>query len=194
MSRDRLSTHMERCRGICFYIYYRSPWPRCASVPASSGTFAATKKTKRKTKCKLRAVFRCVTLTIYFVIRKRVWKSGDSAPNLIRAVRSQKFVFLNRSLQSRTLLSKNCQHCSSFFFLWGYCFGLLVTSALGFKARVDFLACMLRSLCVTDSTLVRHLLTSWWPAWQPSLFIHVLAFKHWWGWIQGGACHWLQSM
>ena len=39
-----LSTHMGRCRGICFYIYYRSPWPRCASVPASSGTFAATKK------------------------------------------------------------------------------------------------------------------------------------------------------
>ena len=92
---------------------------------------------------------------------------------LIRAVRSQKCVFLNRSLQSRTLLSKNCQHCSSFSFLWGYCFGLLVTFALGYKARVDSLACMPRCLCATDSTLVRHLLTSWWPAWQPSRFIHV---------------------
>ena len=43
------------------------------------------------------------------------------------------------------------------------CFGLLVTSFLGFKARVDPLACMLCCLCTTessDSPLVQHLLTS----------------------------------
>ena len=48
-------------------------------------------------------------------------------------------------------------------FLWGYwypCFGLLVTSALGFKTRVDSLACVLPRLCTTDSSdspLVWHL-------------------------------------
>ena len=48
-------------------------------------------------------------------------------------------------------------------FLWGHwcpCFGLLVTSALGFKARVDSLACVLPRLCTTDSSdspLVQHL-------------------------------------
>ena len=37
-------------------------------------------------------------------------------------------------------------------FLWGHwypCFGLLVTSALGFKVRVDSLTCMLPRLCTT---------------------------------------------
>ena len=49
---------------------------------------------------------------------------------------------------------------------WCPCFGLLVTSALGFKA-----ACMLCHLHATessDSPLVPQLLTSWWPAWQLS--------------------------
>ena len=44
------------------------------------------------------------------------------------------------------------------------CFGLLVTFAIGFKARVDPLACMLCCLHATessDSPLVWHLLTSW---------------------------------
>ena len=37
--------------------------------------------------------------------------------------------------------------------------------------RVDPLTCMFRHLRATESSnspLVRHLLTSWWPAWQPS--------------------------
>ena len=45
-------------------------------------------------------------------------------------------------------------------------FGLLMTSALGSKARVDSLACMLcrpRATDSTDSSLVQHLLTSWRP-------------------------------
>ena len=44
-------------------------------------------------------------------------------------------------------------------------FWTLVTSAQGFKARVDSLACMLRHLYAmesSDSSLVWHLLTSWW--------------------------------
>ena len=71
-------------------------------------------------------------------------------------------------------------------FLWGHlnpCFGLLVMSPLGFKARVDLLSCVLRCLCITDSPdslLVQHLLTSWPPAWQRSCFIHILTYKHWW--------------
>ena len=53
-------------------------------------------------------------------------------------------------------------------FLWGHwypCFGLLVTSVLGFKPRVDTLACVLHYLHAMDSpdsSLVRHLLTSSW--------------------------------
>ena len=42
-------------------------------------------------------------------------------------------------------------------------FGLLVMSALGFKAEVDLLTCVLYLRCATDSSyspLVRHLLTS----------------------------------
>ena len=53
---------------------------------------------------------------------------------------------------------------------WYPRFGLLMTFALGFKARVDFLACMLHYLCAiesSDSPLVQQLLTSWQPAWQP---------------------------
>ena len=51
-------------------------------------------------------------------------------------------------------------------------------SALGFKAKVDSVACMFHCLPTmnsSDSPLVRHLLTSWQPTWQPSRFIHVLA-------------------
>ena len=62
-------------------------------------------------------------------------------------------------------------------FLWGHwypCFGLLVTSPLGFKARVGSALFTLGggvqvALHVPwDSTLVLHLLTSWRPAWLPS--------------------------
>ena len=49
------------------------------------------------------------------------------------------------------------------------CFGLLVTSTLSFKTRVDPLVCVFHCLHVSsDSPLVWHLLTSWQPAWQPS--------------------------
>ena len=74
-------------------------------------------------------------------------------------------------------------------FLWGNlcpCIGLLVTSPLGFKARVDTFACMLCCLCAmesSDSHLVWHLLTSWQPAWQPS-HPPILANNHW-GWGGG---------
>ena len=49
----------------------------------------------------------------------------------------------------------------------------MVTSALGFKARVDTLACMPRCPCPmnsSDSNLVQHLVTFWQSAWQPSYF------------------------
>ena len=45
--------------------------------------------------------------------------------------------------------------------------------ALGFKARVDLLACVHHYLCAmvsSDSPLVQHLLTSWRAAWQLSRF------------------------
>ena len=53
--------------------------------------------------------------------------------------------------------------------LWGHwypVFGLLVISSLGFKAKVDPLACILHHMCAMkslDSPLVRHQLTSWRP-------------------------------
>ena len=63
------------------------------------------------------------------------------------------------------------------FFLWGHwypCFGLLMTSALGFKARLCLFLVCFGHLCTTtdcwDSPLVRHLLTSWLPAWLLSHF------------------------
>ena len=52
------------------------------------------------------------------------------------------------------------------YFLWGFsyaCFGLLVTSAMDIKARLDPLLCMLHHLCSVDSSdspLVQHLLIS----------------------------------
>ena len=79
-------------------------------------------------------------------------------------------------------------------FLWGHwypCFGLLVTSALGFKARVGSALFKLSGgVRVTlhipwDSPLVRHLPTSWWPAWQPSRLFHIPA-RHWWD-LKAGA-------
>ena len=33
----------------------------------------------------------------------------------------------------------------------------------------------------SDSPLVQYLLTSWLPTWQSPHFIHILAYKHWWG-------------
>ena len=32
----------------------------------------------------------------------------------------------------------------------------------------------------SDSPLVQHLLSTSQPAWQPSRFIHIVAYKHWW--------------
>ena len=72
-------------------------------------------------------------------------------------------------------------------FFWGHwypCFGLLVTSPLGFKARVGSALFELSGgVCVTlhvpwDSPLVQHLPTCWRPAWQPSHLFHIPA-KHW---------------
>ena len=64
------------------------------------------------------------------------------------------------------------------------CFGLLVTSALGFTTSMDpSLACFI--ICVYNGCfrypLVLHLLTSWWPIWQLSCLIHILAhvYRHW---------------
>ena len=54
-----------------------------------------------------------------------------------------------------------------------------------FKARVGSALFELSGgICVTlhipwDSPLVRHLPTSWWPAWQPGHLFHVPA-RHWW--------------
>ena len=48
-----------------------------------------------------------------------------------------------------------------------------MTSALGFKARVDSftsMICYLHTTDSSDSSLVQHLLTSWWPAWSLSCF------------------------
>ena len=72
--------------------------------------------------------------------------------------------------------------------LWGHWypyFGLLVTSPLGFKARVGSALFELSGgIRVTlhipwDSPLVRHLPTSWRPAWQLSCLFHIPA-RHWW--------------
>ena len=70
------------------------------------------------------------------------------------------------------------------------CFRLLVMSAMGFKARVNSLSCVLHHLHATDfshSPLVSHLLTSWWPTWPLKCFIHVLAYRHQWGWSPGSS-------
>ena len=64
-------------------------------------------------------------------------------------------------------------HQSLLWNQWYLCYGLLVTFALGFKSRVDTLACMLCCPCAMDSSeslLVQHLLTSWWSVWRPSCF------------------------
>ena len=64
-------------------------------------------------------------------------------------------------------------HLSFLLSDWYPCSGLLVTSALGFKARVDPLACRLHHLYAIDSSdwpLVQHLLT-WWLS---SFSIHSL--------------------
>ena len=62
-------------------------------------------------------------------------------------------------------------------FFWGHwypCFGFLVMSPLGFKARVGsalfaFFAEANVMYIPQDSPLVLHLLTSWWPARSRSL-------------------------
>ena len=57
--------------------------------------------------------------------------------------------------------------------MWGHrcpCFGILVMSAFGYKARVDPLSCVHHRQHAAESSespLVRHLLSSWQPAWQP---------------------------
>ena len=79
-----------------------------------------------------------------------------------------------------------------FFFLedislfpWGHwcpCFGLLVTSALSFKARVDPMHAF-SLVWSSDLPLVQHLLTVWRSAWQLSLLnpcTYRCVCKHWW--------------
>ena len=69
---------------------------------------------------------------------------------------------------------------------WHPCFGLLVPSALGLKARVDPFLCAFSPVWSSDSPVVRHLLTINWydtvhSARQPSLFDpHRRVHKHWW--------------
>ena len=61
---------------------------------------------------------------------------------------------------------------------WYPCHGLLAMSALGFKAWMDFLACMLSCLCTTDSSdspLVWHLLTVWGQHGSQAFLIHAPA-------------------
>ena len=73
---------------------------------------------------------------------------------------------------------------------WYPRFGLLMTSALGFKARVDSLTCMLchlHTMDSLDSPLVPHLLTSWWVACTWAASIHVLVLEHWWGLSPGSS-------
>ena len=61
-------------------------------------------------------------------------------------------------------------------FLWDHwfnCSELLISPAQAFKAKMDSLACVpsgLHAVGCSDSHLVWHLLSSWWPAWQLSLF------------------------
>ena len=83
------------------------------------------------------------------VYRKIRWSLNPVPLSSIRFVGFQLFCFFLNFCRTQVLL-------------WGhwYCVGLLVTSALGFKARVDSLACMLPRLCTmnsSDSPLVRHL-------------------------------------
>ena len=72
-------------------------------------------------------------------------------------------------------------------FLWGHWYpliGLMVTSALSFKARVDSFTCVLCYLYTTnssDSPLVWHLLTS----------CLSVSYKHWWGRVWDRVCRWL---
>ena len=72
------------------------------------------------------------------------------------------------------------------YFLWGHwypCFGLLVMSPLGFKARVGSLIwAWWRHMCYMFPEIHlwwQHLLTSWQPAWQPSHLFHIPE-RHWW--------------
>ena len=73
-------------------------------------------------------------------------------------------------------------------FLWDHWypyFGLLVTSPLGFKARVGSALFKLSGgvrvmlHIALDLPLVQHLPTSWQPAWQLSHLFHIPA-RHWW--------------
>ena len=63
---------------------------------------------------------------------------------------------------------------------WITCFGLLVMSALGFKARMDPITCVLRHLHAmesSDSPLVRHHLTSWRPTANSHAHVQNLRLK-----------------
>ena len=77
------------------------------------------------------------------------------------------FIFIFSQTDSRDVLKHDDKSVLfSFFnnilegmspFLWSHwysCFGLLVTSLLGFKARVDTLACVLRHQRATDSSSI----------------------------------------
>ena len=70
----------------------------------------------------------------------------------------------------------------------------VLMSALGFKVRMDPLACMhtcLRAMDSSDSPLVSHLLISWWLARQLSLFdlplVHVYV-RFYGTWTQDRVC------
>lgn len=75
------------------------------------------------------------------------------------------------------------------YFLLGYwypCFGHLVTSTLGFKARVDPITCMLCHLCAMESWGSPLVHTCWLLGSQhgsQAIHIHIYTCvnKHWWG-------------
>ena len=84
-----------------------------------------------------------------------------------------------------TVINETSTLCCCFFvffncwktlvFLWRHChlcFQLL-TSVPVFQSKSGPLTCMHHRMCMMDSSyspLVWHLLTSWWPAWKPSLY------------------------
>ena len=43
---------------------------------------------------------------------------------------------------------------------------------------IPHLCALSHAMDSSESPLIRHLLTSWWPAWQPTCLIHILVLTH----------------
>ena len=74
-----------------------------------------------------------------------------------------KFSYIHNKTKKQFFLKKFRGHTSFWWGHWYPCFGMLVTSALGFKARVD-ITCTLSCLCTSPQI---HL---WWQAWWSVAF------------------------